>query len=108
AKEPHDPTAMTLATVDERGFPSARVVLLKGFDERGFVFYTNRGSRKGRDLDATKRAALVLHWASIERQVRVEGSAERVSDEESDEYFATRPRGSQLGAWASSQSEHLD
>ncbi|MFO0760901.1 MAG: pyridoxamine 5'-phosphate oxidase [Byssovorax sp.] len=102
--EAHDPTAMTLATADAEGRPSARVVLLKEIDDRGLVFYTNRESRKARELEENPRAALVVHWASRVEQVRVEGRVERVSDEESDAYFATRPRGSQIGAWASRQS----
>src|SRR5258706_14753690 len=101
------PNAMTLATVDERGRPSARIVLLKAIDERGFVFFTNYNSRKGRDLAAHPRAALVLYWAPLHRQVRVEGAIERVSAAESDAYFASRPRGSQLGAIASPQSDVL-
>ena len=103
----HDPTAMTLATVDADGRPSARVVLLKGVDGGGFVFYTNTRSRKGRELDADPRAALTIWWPHIGWQVRVEGRAARVSDAEADAYFATRARGSQLGAWASDQSETL-
>jgi pyridoxamine 5'-phosphate oxidase len=106
-REAHEANAMTLATVDEGGRPSARVVLLKSFDARGFVFHTNRLSRKGRELDAQRVAALCFHWPAGEEQVRVEGRVERISDEESDAYFATRPRGSQLGAWASLQSEEL-
>jgi len=99
--------AMTLATVDEHGRPSARMVLLKSFDERGFVFHTNRSSRKGQELDGQHVAALCFHWPKGEEQVRIEGTVERISDEESDEYFSTRPRGSQIGAWASLQSEEL-
>jgi pyridoxamine 5'-phosphate oxidase len=105
--EPHDPTAMMLATADARGRPSARMVLLKGVDARGFVFYTNRGSRKGRELAENSFAALVVYWPASGQQVRIEGRVEQVSDEESDAYFATRPRGSQLGAWASEQSRAL-
>jgi pyridoxamine 5'-phosphate oxidase len=105
--EPHDPTAMTLATADARGRPSARMVLLKAVDARGFTFYTHRGSRKGRDLAENPFAALVIHWPASGQQVRIEGRVEQVSDEESDAYFATRPRGSQLGAWASQQSQEL-
>jgi pyridoxamine 5'-phosphate oxidase len=101
------PEAMTLATVDERGAPSARAVLLKGVDERGFVFYTNLGSAKARHLALHPVASLLFHWATLEEQVRVEGPVERVTDGEADAYFATRPRGSQLGAWASRQSEPL-
>ena len=100
----HEPNAMTLATATADGRPSARVVLLKGFDERGFVFYTNYGGRKSRELEANPRAALVFYWGELERQVRVEGRVSRVPDGESDAYFAGRPRGSQLGAWASEQS----
>jgi len=106
--EPNDPTAMTLATVDTDGIPSARMVLLKGADERGFVFYTNTESRKGVELDATGQAALVFHWKSLRRQVRVVGAAMRVDDAEADAYFASRARGSQIGAWASDQSRPLD
>jgi pyridoxamine 5'-phosphate oxidase len=104
---PYDVTAMILATTDERGRPSARVVLLKGFDRRGFVFFTNRQSRKGRELAQNPRAALCMHWPHIGEQVRVEGPVALVSDEESDAYFASRPRESQLGAWASEQSAPL-
>ena len=101
SSEPNDPNAMALATVDTDGLPDVRMVLLKGFDERGFVFYTNTGSAKGRELAATMKAALVFHWKSLRRQVRVRGPVEQVSDAEADEYFATRPRGSRIGAWAS-------
>jgi pyridoxamine 5'-phosphate oxidase len=100
-----EPNAMALATVGADGQPSARVVLLKGVDEQGFVFYTNYDSRKGRELEGEARAALVFYWAELERQVRVEGVAERVSAEESDAYFASRPAGSRIGAAASPQSE---
>lgn len=106
--EPADPTAMTLATVDVDGLPNARMVLLKGFDERGFVFYTNLDSQKGRELDATPKAALVFHWKSLSRQVRLRGPIERVEDAAADEYFATRPRLAQIGAWASKQSAPLE
>lgn len=102
-----DPTAMTLATATRDGVPSARVVLLKGLDARGFVFYTNFESRKGRELDANPRAALAFFWGTLSRQVRVEGSIERVSDDEADAYFASRPLESRLGAWASAQSSVL-
>ena len=107
-KEPNDPTAMTLATVDNKGIPSARIVLLKDVDKQGFVFYTNAQSQKGLELDETKQAALVFHWKSLRRQVTVTGSVERVSAKEADDYFATRPRGSQIGAWASDQSRPLE
>ncbi|MFG1191379.1 pyridoxamine 5'-phosphate oxidase [Xanthobacter flavus] len=106
--EPNDPNAMTLATVDEDGLPDARMVLLKGLDERGFVFFTNTGSAKGRELIAHPKAALVFHWKSLRRQVRVRGPVELVSDAEADAYFATRPRLSQIGAWASKQSHPLE
>jgi pyridoxamine 5'-phosphate oxidase len=101
---PFDHTAVTLATADEEGRPSARLVLLKGFDQRGFVFFTNRTSRKGDQLAVNPNAALCFHWPAIGEQVRVEGTVELVSDEESDVYFATRPRESQIGAWCSRQS----
>jgi len=99
-----EPTAFALGTVDAEGRPSVRIVLLKECDERGFVFYTNFESRKGRELLDNPHAALCFHWQPLERQVRVEGAANRVSDEEADTYFATRARGSQIGAWASEQS----
>jgi pyridoxamine 5'-phosphate oxidase len=102
-----DTAPVTLATVDADGRPSARVVLIRGADERGFVFHTNYNSRKGRELDATKRAALCFYWPSLDEQIRVEGNVERLPPEESDAYFSSRPRGSQLGAWASNQSEVL-
>jgi pyridoxamine 5'-phosphate oxidase len=105
---PFDPTAMTLATADAEGRPSARVVLLKQVDARGFVFFTNYRSRKGRELEANGRAALCLYWPWADRQVRIEGTVERLPADESDAYFASRPRGHQLGAWASRQSEPLD
>ncbi|MDQ3266572.1 MAG: pyridoxamine 5'-phosphate oxidase [Myxococcota bacterium] len=104
---PRDPNAMVLSTVDRAGNPSSRVVLLKDFDERGFVFYTNFTSRKGRELSETGRAALLFWWQPLEKQVRIEGPVERVTDEEADAYFATRARGSQIGAWASEQSAEL-
>jgi pyridoxamine 5'-phosphate oxidase len=100
----HEPNAMTLATVDAEGKPAARIVLLKGFDERGFVFYTNYLSQKGLHLSANQNAALVFWWDKLERQVRIEGAAEKVSTEESDAYFSSRPFESRLGAWASEQS----
>jgi pyridoxamine 5'-phosphate oxidase len=106
-KEPNDPSAMTLATVDAAGLPDARMVLLKEVDERGFVFYTNLGSAKGRELAAQPKAALLFHWKSLRRQVRVRGDVEPVSDAEADAYFATRARSSQIGAWASDQSRPL-
>jgi pyridoxamine 5'-phosphate oxidase len=102
-----EPTAMTLATVGADGQPSARLVLLRMVDANGFVFYTNLRSRKGRDLAANPRAALTVHWQPLEVQVRIEGIAEQVDDAEADAYFATRARGSQIGAWASDQSETL-
>jgi len=102
-----EPTAMSLATVDADARPSIRIVLLKGYDERGFVFFTNYESRKGRDLALNPQAALLFHWVELERQVRIEGQVEKVSAEESDEYYRTRPVGSRLGAWASPQSEVL-
>lgn len=101
------PEAMTLATADGEGVPSARMVLLKGAGEDGFVFYTGYGSRKSEELEQNPRAALVFYWRPLGRQVRVEGSVERVSEPESAAYFATRPRGSQLAAWASQQSRPL-
>jgi pyridoxamine 5'-phosphate oxidase len=102
-----EPTAFALATADEQGRPSVRIVLLKDVDSRGFVFYTNFESRKGRELLATRRAALCFHWQPLEVQVRVEGPASPVSEAEADEYFGSRPRGSQIGAWASTQSRTL-
>jgi pyridoxamine 5'-phosphate oxidase len=104
AADLHEPNAMTLATATPDGRPSARVVLLKGFDERGFVFYTNYEGRKAMELEINPYCALVFYWGELERQVRVEGRVSRVPDEESDAYFAGRPRGSQLGAWVSEQS----
>jgi pyridoxamine 5'-phosphate oxidase len=102
-----EPTAMVLATVGADGKPSARVVLLKGFDENGFVFYTNLESRKGRELAANPYAALCFYWPPLEQQARVEGRIEKVTDADADAYFATRPRGAQIGAWASKQSRPL-
>ena len=104
---PEEFTSMTLATADREGRPSARVVLLKGLDERGLVFYTNYESRKGRELAENPRAALVFYWAGLDRQVRIEGSVERTSREESEVYFISRPLGSRLGAWASPQSRPI-
>ncbi len=104
---PYNPVAVTLATANPSGRPSARIVLLRGVDDRGFVFYTNYQSRKGTELQANPFAALCCYWPWIDEQVRVEGRVERVSDTESDEYFAGRPRGSQIGAWASDQSRVL-
>ena len=106
--EPADPSAMTLATVDADGLPNARMVLLKGFDEQGFVFYTNLDSSKGRELGATPKGAMVFHWKSLSRQVRLRGPLERVEDHVADAYFATRPRLAQIGAWASRQSAPLE
>ena len=99
---------MHLATVSPEGRPSGRIVLLKGVDPRGFVFYTNYASRKGRDLEARPRGALTFLWKELERQVRIEGTVEKVSAAESDEYFATRPLGSRIGAWASPQSDAIE
>ncbi len=103
--EPFDPTAAALATANVDGAPSVRFVLVKQVDPRGFVFYTNAFSRKGRELESNPHAALAFHWHTCGEQVRVEGEVSRVSDDESDRYFASRPRESQLGAWASAQSE---
>jgi pyridoxamine 5'-phosphate oxidase len=108
ASEPRDPTAMTLATVDPDGMPNARMVLLKGADERGFVFYTNKDSQKGHELDASPKAALVFHWKSLNKQVRVRGTVEPVTEAEADAYFASRPKQAQIGAWASQQSRPLE
>ena len=105
AAELPEPNAMTLATLSKEGKPIARMVLLKGLDEKGFVFYTNYDSAKGKQLTETDSAALVFWWAGLERQVRVEGMVEKVSSEESDAYFQSRPKASQLGAWASPQSQ---
>jgi pyridoxamine 5'-phosphate oxidase len=105
--EPNDPNGMALATVDADGLPDLRMVLLKGHDARGFVFYTNSRSAKGRELAGQPRAALLFHWKSLRRQVRVRGRVEVVSEAESDAYFASRPRASQIGAWASDQSAAL-
>ncbi|MDG1411197.1 MAG: pyridoxamine 5'-phosphate oxidase [Acidimicrobiales bacterium] len=107
ATGPRDPGVMVVGTVDADGWPATRAVLLRGLDERGFAFFTNRLSDKGRALDATKRASLSFVWHDLERQVRVVGEVEHLPDAESDAYFATRPRGSQIGAWASEQSSIL-
>jgi len=106
--EPNDPTAMALATVGPDGTPSLRMVLLKGFDAQGFVFYTNHDSRKGLHLTAHPKAALLFHWKSLRRQVRMEGPVSETTAQEADAYFDTRPRGSQIGAWASDQSRPLE
>jgi pyridoxamine 5'-phosphate oxidase len=106
--EPNDPNAMTLATVGAHGMPSARVVLMKGHNPEGFVFYTNRNSHKGDQLARHPKAALCFYWKSLRRQVRAEGSIAPVSDSESDTYFTSRPRGAQIGAWASDQSRALE
>jgi len=108
ASEPNDPNAMALATASSEGNPSVRMVLLKGHGPDGFVFYTNEESNKGRELDENPSAALLFHWKTLRRQVRIEGEVERVSNEEADAYFATRSRDSQLGAWASDQSRPLE
>ncbi|HEY9521385.1 MAG TPA: pyridoxamine 5'-phosphate oxidase [Methyloceanibacter sp.] len=106
--EPSDPNAMALATVDAEGVPNARMILLKGSDERGFVFYTNCQSAKGLELTAAPKAALLFYWKSLHRQIRVRGPIEKVSDAEADAYFATRSRESRIGAWASQQSRPLE
>jgi pyridoxamine 5'-phosphate oxidase len=106
--EPADPDAMALATVDGDGLPNVRMVLLKGFDERGFVFYSNEESQKGRELAANAKAGLAFHWKSLRRQVRLRGTVTPVAGPEADAYFATRPRSSQIGAWASKQSHPLE
>ena len=107
AKEPNDPNAMALASVDANGLPDCRMVLLKGVDPRGFVFYTNTQSAKGDELAGQPKAAILFHWKSLRRQVRVRGAVQEVTPAESDAYFASRPRGSQIGAWASEQSREL-
>jgi pyridoxamine 5'-phosphate oxidase len=107
ASEPNDPNAMALATADVEGRPSVRIVLLKGHGPDGFIFYTNQRSRKGEELAHNPRGALLFHWKSLRRQVRIEGAISHVSAEESDAYFASRSRDSQLGAWASNQSQAL-
>ncbi|GLK83006.1 pyridoxamine 5'-phosphate oxidase [Ancylobacter defluvii] len=108
ASEPNDPHAMAIATVDADGLPDVRMVLLNARDARGFVFFTNTGSAKGRELAGNMKAAAVFHWKSLRRQIRVRGPVEQVSDTEADAYFATRPRLSQIGAWASQQSRPLE
>lgn len=108
AKEPNDPNAMAVASVDETGLPDVRMVLLKGFDEAGFVFYTNFESKKGAELLASRKAALLFHWKTLRRQIRIRGAVEVVSDAEADAYFASRPRASRIGAWASKQSRPLE
>lgn len=107
-KEMNDPNAVAVASVGEDGMPSLRMVLLKGFDDSGFVFYTNYESRKGRQILAHPKAAMLFHWKSLRRQVRIEGPVQEVSAEEADEYFASRPKQSQIGAWASAQSRPLE
>lgn len=106
-KEINDPGAMCLATATSDGKPSVRMVLLKGINEKGFVFYTNAGSKKGQQIEKNKHVALCFHWKSLRRQVRIEGIIEQVSDEEADAYYNTRHRGSRVGAWASKQSQPL-
>ncbi len=108
ASEPNDPNALALATVDDEGLPNVRMVLLKGFDQDGFVFYTNYESQKGRELLGARKAAMCFHWKSLRRQVRVRGDIETVTDAEADEYYASRARGSRIGAWASKQSRPLE
>ena len=106
--EPNDPNAVALATVDKDGLPNVRMVLLKGFDSDGFVFYTNFESQKGQEILSQKKAAMCFHWKSLRRQVRLRGLVEVVSDKEADEYYKTRARGSRIGAWASKQSRPLE
>jgi pyridoxamine 5'-phosphate oxidase len=108
ASEPNDPNAVALASVDPDGLPDVRMVLLKGFDAQGFVFYTNYESAKGREILSSMKAAMCFHWKSLRRQVRVRGPVECVGDAEADAYFASRPRGSRIGAWASAQSRPLE
>ena len=108
ASEVNDPNAVALATVDEDGLPNVRMVLLKGFDHHGFVFYTNFESQKGQELLSQKKAAMCFHWKSLRRQVRLRGPVEVVTDAEADEYYKTRARGSRIGAWASKQSRPLE
>jgi pyridoxamine 5'-phosphate oxidase len=106
--EPNDPNAMALATVDPEGLPDVRMVLMKGFDTEGFVFYSHIASQKGRELAANPKAALLFHWKSLRRQVRIRGNVTPVTDAEADAYFATRPKQAQIGAWASKQSQELE
>lgn len=106
--EPNDPNALALSTVDPDGLPNIRMVLLKGFDETGFVFYTNLESAKGRELLSAGKAAMCFHWKSLRRQIRIRGEIVQVSAEEADEYYQSRPRGSRIGAWASRQSRPLE
>jgi len=106
-KEPVNPNAMALSTADESGFPNVRMVLMKGFDEAGFVFYTNSGSAKGTELGANPRASICFYWKALQRQVRVKGLISEVTAEEADAYFATRPKDAQIGAWASHQSHAM-
>jgi pyridoxamine 5'-phosphate oxidase len=108
AKEPNDPNAMAVASVDETGLPDVRMVLLKDFDENGFVFYTNFESKKGREILATRKAALLFHWKTLRRQIRIRGAVEIVGDAEADAYYASRARASRIGAWASRQSRPLE
>jgi pyridoxamine 5'-phosphate oxidase len=108
ATEPNDPTAMSVATVDPDGLPNVRMTLLKDFDERGFVFYTNFESQKGTEILSSRKAALGFHWKSLRRQVRIRGPVELVTDEEADAYYKSRPRDSRIGAWASQQSRPLE
>ncbi len=108
ASEINDPNAVAMATVDGDGLPNVRMVLLKGVDSHGFVFYTNLGSQKGQELQAHMKAAMCFHWKSLRRQVRVRGPVEMVTDEEADAYYKTRSRGSRIGAWASKQSRELE
>jgi len=106
--EPNDPNAMALATVDPTGLPDVRMVLMKGYDADGFVFYSHIASQKGRELAASPKTALLFHWKSLRRQVRIRGLVSKVSDAEADAYFATRPKQAQIGAWASKQSQPLE
>lgn len=106
-QEPNDPNAMTVATVGQNGRPAARILLLKEWDEQGFVYYTNLGSRKAQEMASNPYVALLFHWKSLQRQIRIEGKVKLVAESQADAYFATRPRASQLGAWASVQSTPL-